>query len=154
QPAIVRFQIPAPERARFASGLGLSPDGRRLAFVAIDDNNRPMLWVRALDSLEVRALPGTEGAAFPFWSPDTRFIGFHAPAEPTKSGAWGGPPQTICETTGIVTGGSWSREGTILYWHSEYRPFPGFASRRQFKSFYRARRHSRRNRTYAPLVPA
>src|SRR5262249_8234151 len=50
-----------------------------------------------------------------FWSPDSRFIAFHAPGKLKKIEASSGPPQTICETTGIVTGGSWNRQGTILY---------------------------------------
>jgi len=74
-----------------------------------------MLWVRALDSLEVRALSGTDGANFPFWSPDSRFIGFSVPGKLKKIEASGGPPQTICDTIDNVTGGSWNREGTIVF---------------------------------------
>jgi eukaryotic-like serine/threonine-protein kinase len=78
QPAAVRFQIPAPEKTSFGlTGLALSPDGRQLAFIASGADGHPMLWVRPFDSVAARALPGTEGAGWlPFWSPDSRFIGF------------------------------------------------------------------------------
>jgi Tol biopolymer transport system component len=118
QPAerpVVRFQIPAPEKASFSTGLSLSPDGRRLAFVATDTGGRQMLWVRALDSLDLRELPGTEGANFPFWSPDNRFIGFSVQGKVKKINTSGGPAQTVCEPGGVLTGGSWNRDGIILF---------------------------------------
>jgi serine/threonine protein kinase len=70
QQQIVRFEIPAPEMANIES-FKLSPDGRYLAIAAA---NR--LWIRALDSFELRSLAGTEGASYPFWSPGSDFIGF------------------------------------------------------------------------------
>ena len=59
----------------------LSPDGRRLAYVAPDASGRTMLWVRTLDSLAGQPLAGTDDANAPFWSPDSRFIAFFADAE-------------------------------------------------------------------------
>jgi Tol biopolymer transport system component len=59
-------------------GFALSPDGLRLAYVALDADGKTRIWVRSLDSLEARALAGTEGATFPFWSPDSRFLAFFA----------------------------------------------------------------------------
>ena len=116
QPAPVRFQIPAPEKSDFGSyGMALSPDGRRLAFIASTDG-RSMLWVRPLDALTAVPLPGTEGAVnLPFWSPDSRFIGFVAQGRVKKIEAWGGPPQTLCEGAGNLLGGSWNRDGMILF---------------------------------------
>src|SRR5260370_977823 len=112
----MRFQIPAPEKASFGSyGMALSPDGRRLAFIANGADGRAMLWVRALDSLAAQALPGTEGATFvPFWSPDSRFIGFTVGAKLNKIEASGGP-QTLCEMPDLIIGGSWSRDGVIIF---------------------------------------
>jgi hypothetical protein len=72
------------------------------------------LWVRALDSLESRVIPGTAGAAFPFWSPDSRFVCFFADARLKKIEASGGPAQTLCETPQGY-GGTWNREGVILF---------------------------------------
>jgi len=63
EPVPMRFQIPVPEKASFGNnGIALSPDGRRLAFIASGASGQSMLWVRPLDSLAARPLPGTEGA--------------------------------------------------------------------------------------------
>jgi Tol biopolymer transport system component len=114
-PVPMRFQILAPDKASFGnSGPVLSPDGHRLAFIASGPDGQRMVWVRPLDSLAARALPGTEGATFAlFWSPDSRFIGFLAQGL-KKIEASGGPPQKLCEITGITAGGSWSRDGVII----------------------------------------
>jgi eukaryotic-like serine/threonine-protein kinase len=118
QPVPVRFQIPAPEKTTFggSSGLALSPDGRRLAFVASGPDGRAVVWVRPLDSLAAQALPGTEGANFgPFWSPDSRSLGFSVRGRLKKIDASSGPPQTLCEIPGNIIGGSWSRDGVIIF---------------------------------------
>jgi Tol biopolymer transport system component len=117
QPVPMRFQIPAPEKASFGNyGMALSPDGRRLAFIATGADGRAMLWVRPLDSLAAQALPGTEGATHvPFWSPDSRFIGFTVGLKLNKIEALGGPPQTLCEAPNAIIGGSWSRDGVIIF---------------------------------------
>jgi serine/threonine protein kinase len=75
---VVRFPVSLPENARFSSdveshNLSISPDGRRLAFVAEADGQK-MVWVRSLDALSAQALPGTEEAISPFWSPDGRHL--------------------------------------------------------------------------------
>jgi len=116
-PVPVRFQIPAPEKTSFGNyGMALSPDGRRLAFIASGATGQSMLWVRPLDSVAAQALPGTEGASFqPFWSPDSRYIGFLAQGKLKKIEATGGPPQTLCEVPGSLVGGSWSRGGVIIF---------------------------------------
>jgi len=97
-----------------ASGFALSPDGRRLAYVATTPEGKELLWVRPLDSLQPQPLAGTEGAAFPFWSPDSRFIGFFAGGKLKKIEASGGPPLTLCDAT-TGRGGTWNREGVILF---------------------------------------
>src|SRR5262245_46686454 len=71
---LVRFAIEPPRGARF-SFLALSPDGSRLVFTARDSRNEDQLWIRSLDELESRVLPGTEGGVTPFWSPDGRHVG-------------------------------------------------------------------------------
>lgn len=75
----------------------LSPDGRRLAFIARGSDGKQLLWVRPLDSLAAQPLSGTDGAGGPFWSPDSRFIGFFAEGKLRKIDASGGPPQTLCD---------------------------------------------------------
>ena len=110
----VRFQIPLPIGVRSFS---LSPNGRLLAFIAPGLDGRNLIWIRALDALEARPLPSTEDALTPpvFWSPDSRFIAFQTGGKLKKIDISGGPPQTICEIQALVLGGSWSREGVIIF---------------------------------------
>ena len=89
--------------------VALSPDGRQLAFTA-----GRQLWVRPLDSLEARVLPGTEGAGAPFWSPDGRSIGFFRLSELMTIDPAGGPPQTVC-AVGLGEGGTWNQDGVIVF---------------------------------------
>ncbi len=103
---------PSPNRLRLA----ISPDGQQIAFVA-SSVGQQQIWVRSLQSFDARPLPGTEGAVSPFWSPDSRFVGFFAPSDGKKVATSGGPPRTICaaETEGVPT---WGRDGTILFTQS------------------------------------
>jgi eukaryotic-like serine/threonine-protein kinase len=100
--------------AASASGFALSPDGRRLAYVATTPEGKALLWARPLDSLQAQPLAGTEGAGYPFWSPDSRFIGFFAGGKLKKIEASGGPPLTLCDAA-TGRGGTWNREGVILF---------------------------------------
>ena len=68
----------APSPVASTTQLALSPDGRRLAFIAAATRGAPQIWIRALDSIQSQALAGTDGGSFPFWSPDSRSIGFFA----------------------------------------------------------------------------
>ena len=97
-----------------AGPVTISPDGRRLAFIASGSDNTRRLWVRELDSTEARPLPGADGAAYPFWSPDSRLIAFFARGELKKINADGGPPQTICPVT-QPRGGTWNEDGVIVF---------------------------------------
>jgi hypothetical protein len=92
---LARLQLATPGPAA-AHYLALSPDGRMLAFVA-GNGGADQLWVRALDSLEARALAGTSGAAFPFRSPDSTSLGFFAERKLKKIAVSGGPAQALCE---------------------------------------------------------
>jgi Tol biopolymer transport system component/predicted Ser/Thr protein kinase len=109
----MRSSIVLPEKAALR-GVAVSPDGRRLVVVARDSSGRNLLWVRPLDSLSVQPLAGTENPSFPFWSPDSRFIGFFADGKLKKIDASGGPAQTLCDAP-VSRGGAWSREGVILF---------------------------------------
>jgi len=110
---ILRALINPPEKTGFGS-FALSPDGLRLAFVALDVSGKSLLWVRPLDSFSAQPLAGTEEAAFPFWSPDNRFIGFFAGGKLKRIEATGGPVRTLC-TAAVPRGGSWSPEGVIIF---------------------------------------
>lgn len=121
EPRIVRAFIPAPEKGYFdfanspyAGPMALSPDGRLLVFAAHRQEGEQMLWLRAIDGLAAQPIPGTEGGAFPFWSPDSRTIGFFADGKLKKIEAGGGPAITLCDApTG--RGGTWNREGVIVF---------------------------------------
>src|SRR5262245_24887589 len=123
-PAVTRFIVSPPEGTTFfaagrrATGAAISPDGLKLAFTARDASGKALLWVRSLDSVTAQPLIGTDDASFPFWSPDSRFIGYSAPGKLMKIAASGGPPQTLCafSTTTIVgRGGAWNRDGVIVF---------------------------------------
>lgn len=96
-----------------AISFALSPDGRSLVFVA-DTEGKSMLWLRALDSVAAAPVASTEGAAFPFWSPDSRSIGFFAEGKLKRFDLGGGPARVLADAD-IGRGGAWSREGVILY---------------------------------------
>jgi Tol biopolymer transport system component len=110
----VRFEIPMPEGIATIDAPRISPDGRYLAFNATDSAGKTRIWVRALSALTAHPLDGTEGATRPFWSSDSRFLGFVAEGKLKKIEVSGGPAQKICDApTG--SDGSWSPEGVILY---------------------------------------
>jgi Tol biopolymer transport system component len=109
---LLRYTIAAPETSAINS-FAISPDGRSVAIAAILNGKR-QLWIRPLDALEARPLPATDGATYPFWSPDSRFIAFFAQNKLRKIAAAGGPPQSLCDA-GIGRGGSWSRDDIIVF---------------------------------------
>ena len=98
----------------FSGGGVISPDGRFIAFVGIAEDGRKLLWLRSLDSLDPQLLPTTEGATDPFWSPDSRFIGFFAQGQLKRVAVNGGPAQAICEAI-HPRGGAWSERGIIVF---------------------------------------
>src|SRR5262249_10999048 len=103
------FVPPANLTSPAVGRLALSPDGRRLAFIAPDSSSRSVLWVRALDSLIAQPLPATAKALSPFWSLDSRFIAFVADGKLKKIDVSAGPPVTLCEAN--VTGTGSRRRG-------------------------------------------
>jgi len=93
----------------------ISPDGRTLAYTAVVDAVQT-IWVRSLDSIVARQLPGTETAGTLFWSPDSRSIGFYSqPGVLKRIELAGGAPQTICEVKGRALGAAWSPAGIIVF---------------------------------------
>lgn len=108
---ITRVNILLPEKSRVRS-LAVSPDGRFIAVVLVKEGKQ-QIWIRALDSQDLAPLTGTDNAADPFWSPDSRFIAFFADAKLKKIDRSGGPVQTLCDALGTV-GGTWNGKGDIL----------------------------------------
>jgi len=114
KPRPVRFEIAIPEGVVSIDAPRISPDGRYIAFNATNAEGKTQIWVRALNALAAQPLPGTEGTTRPFWSPDSRFLGFFAEGKLKKIEVTGGPAQKICDApTGAD--GTWSSEGVILY---------------------------------------
>jgi serine/threonine protein kinase/Tol biopolymer transport system component len=110
---ITRFQIPLPDEMTSGQYLSLSPDGRKMV---VNTTGTGGLWIRDLDALEWRRLPDSEGAASPFWSPDSRFLAFAVQNQLKKIDLAGGPAQTLCTVSiGTVGSGSWNREGVIIF---------------------------------------
>ncbi len=93
-----------------------SPDGRLLTFLAQPEGSGgpASLWLRPMDSLEARSLPGTEGASLPFWSPDSRSVAFFADGKLKRTDVLGGTPLTLCDSP-FSDGGSWNAGGVILF---------------------------------------
>jgi len=107
-------QRTAPTSGGAPNPLAVSPDGQRVAFVAASSDGRQLLWVRSLDTLTAEPLAGTEGAARPFWSPDSRFLGFFADGKLRRIGVSGGPPIALCDAPDS-RGGAWNRDGLIVF---------------------------------------
>src|ERR1700733_14279299 len=113
--APVRFEISPPPKTSINS-FNLSPDGRKLVFNAGSQDGHKSLWLRAMDSLQVRELPGTQGTNLSWaWSPDSQFIAFQADGNLKKIDISGGSPQTLATYASPSGGISWSRQDVILF---------------------------------------
>jgi Tol biopolymer transport system component len=117
---VIRSFILAPEQSSFrcqgddAAPAVLSPDGKRLAFAAAAPDGKILLWVRPLDSATAQPLAGTEGTMFPFWSPNSRSLGFFADGKLKKIEATGGTVGVLADAP-FTRGGAWNQDGVILF---------------------------------------
>jgi serine/threonine protein kinase len=117
-PSAMRFQVPPTVEFAGPGNFSLSPDGRHLAFVGRGPDGTARLFIRTMDSLEVRSVPGSEtgdSAPPPFWSPDGRFFAFDAGGKLKKVDISGGLPQTLCDLPSVAVGGTWNRDGDIIF---------------------------------------
>jgi eukaryotic-like serine/threonine-protein kinase len=112
----LQYTIPLPEKLENVSNswrLAISPNGRYLV-IAATVSGRRQLWLREMDALEARPMASTDDATFPFWSPDSRWIGFFASGKLRKIAVGGGPSQELCDVTSGL-GGTWNREDVIVF---------------------------------------
>ena len=118
--AVVRAALPPPEGSRYflttrqPGPAALSPDGKKMAFVALDAERDVLIWVRSLADDTATPLAGTDGASYPFWSPDGRFIGFFADRKLKRVPAAGGAVLILSDAP-FGKGGSWNQNGEILF---------------------------------------
>lgn len=110
---VIRFTISAPNEEAIED-FAVSPDGRKLAFTTSGDYGPTKLWIRELAEPESRELAGIEGATAPFWSPDSRVIGFFADGKLKRVEFTGGTPMTLADAP-VALGASWSPQRGILF---------------------------------------
>jgi eukaryotic-like serine/threonine-protein kinase len=117
---VIQAMILPPEKTTF-DALGdfggpaaVSPNGEKIAFVAKGPDSPKALWVRPLNSATAQRLDGTEGAYFPFWSADSRYLGFFANGKMNKIAANGGPVTPLADAPN-ARGGTWSKDNVIVY---------------------------------------
>jgi eukaryotic-like serine/threonine-protein kinase len=101
----------------------ISPDGRRLAFVAVAPDGGTALWIRSLATGAAQRFTGTEGAILPFWSPDSRQVGFFQASKLKSIDPSNGAVQIVCDAPGGF-GGAWNNRGTIIFAGSQWRDGP------------------------------
>ena len=129
----VRAYIPPPAQTSFrASGFDagpvvVSPDGKTLAFSAVDEKGRTNLWLRPLDAQQPSMVPSTEDAATPFWSPDGHYLAFIADRKLKTISISGGDAQTLTDDV-RGDGGDWSSSGIIVFCKQNFGPISQIAA--------------------------
>jgi Tol biopolymer transport system component len=123
-PLVTRFAIPPTDGTTLtaqgpnASHLAVSPDGKYVAYVADESGRDRTIWIRALDSLTATRLDRTDGAAFPFWSPDSKDIAYFSGGKLMRVSLASGSPHTICDAPS-PEGGTWfqanGQDGEIIF---------------------------------------
>lgn len=114
-PPVRASLLPPPAHSFTPNDFQISPDGRRVAFVAAGADGVSTLWVRSLLSPQPTEIAGSEGAAYPFWSPDSRWIAFFARGKLFKVEPGGGGVQEICAAMFTVGGGAWGADDVIVF---------------------------------------
>jgi len=114
EPEEIRFLVSVPPMPN-EYDLAVSPNGRTIAFVASTPAKSNALFIRPIASVTPQQLAGTEDATYPFWSADSRSIGFFAGGRLKRVDVEGGPARDVCAAVGTIGGGSWSGESVILF---------------------------------------
>jgi Tol biopolymer transport system component len=112
--APVRFEFTSPGNG-LVSFLAMSPDGTKLALIVQGADGQPAAWIRSLDSVEMRKLAGTEGAASLAWSPNSQDLVFGRGGKLNKIDMTGGTPEAICNYSGALYGLAWNQQDVILF---------------------------------------
>jgi serine/threonine protein kinase len=113
---VTRFEVALPPEVEVdpsAFFVRVSPDGSKLAFTS--SGKKPGIWIRDLDSVQARQLPGTEGALSPFWSPDSKSLAYGAGNRLMRVDVAGGPPQVLGNSATPVGSGFWTNDGQIVF---------------------------------------
>jgi DNA-binding winged helix-turn-helix (wHTH) protein/Tol biopolymer transport system component len=106
--------LPPPSTSFVPYNFAISPDGRRLAFVAAAQDGGTALWIRSLAAGAAQQLTGTEGATSPFWSPDSRQVGFFQASKLKTVDPSSDAVQILCDAPGGASG-AWNNRGTIIF---------------------------------------
>jgi Tol biopolymer transport system component len=117
EPAMLRATLTFPDGMTLDGdnlGLALSPDGRTVAMAAAAKGEPQRIWLRRLDQIDATRIEGTDGASYPFWSPDGRSLGFFADRKLKRVPVAGGVVQSICDAVD-ARGGSWGRGGMMVF---------------------------------------
>jgi eukaryotic-like serine/threonine-protein kinase len=107
--------LPPPAHSFASHDIAISPDGRRLAYVATAADGVSTLWIQPLDAAEPAQVAGSAGASAPFWSPDSRSVAFFTRDRLLRVEPGVGAVQSIAEVSLATRGGDWARDGTILF---------------------------------------
>jgi Tol biopolymer transport system component len=113
----MRFAVTSPPDVTLGNDVAnsaISPDGRLLAYLATDAGGAGRIWLRPIGSLAAQQLAGTDNAWFPFWSPDSRYLGFFADGKLKKVAVADGSCEVICDAPDS-RGGTWSKDGVIVF---------------------------------------
>lgn len=114
---VVRSMVVLPPKVQLDSvnrSIALSPDGKRLALAANGPEGKEQLYLRSIDALTFQPVPGTEGATYPFWSPDGEYIGFFSGGKLKKIQVSSGAIQTIADAQD-GRGATWNKQGVIVF---------------------------------------
>jgi eukaryotic-like serine/threonine-protein kinase len=117
---VTRFILDFPANMVLAGSgywpnVAISPDGRIVAMVVEGAGQPASIWIRPLAAESAYQLTGSEGASLPFWSPDSKNIGFFAGGRLERMSLSGGSARTLCDSLTLGSGATWGRSGTILY---------------------------------------
>jgi len=114
RPALMRLSLTRPEGTSLVSTLAVSPDGQRVALAAVGESGVSKIWIRPIGAPVATPLAGTDGAQFPFWSPDARSVAFYSDGKLRRVGIAGGDVQPLADITDF-RGGAWGSRGDILF---------------------------------------